>query len=239
MVRVVLFDFDGTLVNTTPLILRSFRATWEEVYGFSFEDHVYIQTFGTLIHSAIGYLIDLGVETGRHGPPADRQARIEEILIVYRRFNLGWHDKMIEPFPEVPEMLAQLKQRGFAMGIVSSKIRAGVERGLKIFEMVEYFDLIVSAEDVTNHKPHPEPINRALERLRVPPGEALYLGDSIHDVIAGQAARVITAAAAWGPFPRIELEELQPDYILDSPRQLTGILEIEEEDRSANGRQEA
>ena len=86
--------------------------------------------------------------------------------------------------------------------------------------MTKYFDLLVTADDVTNHKPHPEPLLRALERFAATPAEAIYVGDSTHDIVAGRAANIITAAAAWGPFPRIELEELQPDYLLDEPGDL-------------------
>lgn len=67
--KTILFDFDGTLVNTTPLILRSYQATWEVSFGFTFDDEVYIETFGTHLRASIGALIDLGVRTGQHAPP--------------------------------------------------------------------------------------------------------------------------------------------------------------------------
>lgn len=222
--QTILFDFDGTLVNTTPLILRSYQATWETHFGFSFDDRTYIGTFGTHLHSSLGELIDLGVEHGRHNPPADREKSIGELLATYRHFNLGWHDEMVEPFPEVESMLRQIRERGLVTGIVSSKMQAGVERGLRLFDLGHYFDLIVAAEHVTRHKPDPEPIRVALDRLAAPAGQALYLGDSTHDMIAGRAAGVRTAAAAWGPFERAELEATAPDFILDTPGALPGIV---------------
>ncbi len=222
--RTILFDFDGTLVNTTPLILRSYQATWETHFGFSFDDRTYIRTFGTHLHSSLAHLIDLGVEHGHHAPPPDRAQCVSELLATYRHFNLGWHDEMVEPFPEVESMLARVRQRGMKTGIVSSKMQAGVERGLRLFDLGRYFDLIIAAEDVTRHKPDPEPIRLALDRLGAAPVEALYLGDSTHDMVAGRAAGVRTAAAAWGPFPRVELEATAPDFILDAPGELPGIL---------------
>jgi pyrophosphatase PpaX len=93
-----------------------------------------------------------------------------------------------------------------------------------VFAMAELFDVIIAADDVANHKPHPEPLLKALEKFDALPHEAIYVGDSIHDIAAGRAAQIATAAAAWGPFPRTELEELKPDYLLDEPRELLNFL---------------
>lgn len=218
--RVILFDFDGTLVNTTPLILRSFRATWEKVFGFTMEDASYINTFGTLLHTALKGLTEQCIADGRIRAIDDVAAKADELLRIYREFNWAWHDELIEPFAAVTETLQELQSRGHRLGIVSSKLRLGVERGLNIFEMTKFFDVLITADDVANHKPHPEPLLRALERFDAAPHEAIYIGDSIHDIAAGQAAQMATVGAAWGPFPRTDLEALKPDYLLDEPREL-------------------
>lgn len=221
--RVILFDFDGTLVNTTPLILRSFRATWQKVFGFEMEDACYINTFGTLLHTALKGLTEQCIADGRVCAIDDLHSKADELLRIYREFNWAWHDELIEPFAAVTETLDELKSRGHQLGIVSSKLRFGVERGLKVFEMAGYFDVLITADDVANHKPHPEPLFKALEHFDAAPYEALYVGDSIHDIAAGRAAGIATVAAAWGPFPRTELEELKPDYLLDEPSELLKI----------------
>lgn len=229
--RVILFDFDGTLVNTTPLILRSFRATWEQVFGFALEDAAYIQTFGTLLRTALCRLTESCVADGRiHVPDGapDRlpdfvEAKADELLTTYRHFNLQWHDEMIEPFAGVTETLLELRAQDYRLGVVSSKLRVGVERGLRLFALEGFFDVIIGAEDVANHKPHPEPLLRALVQLGAQAAAALYVGDSTHDIVAARAAQVAVAAAAWGPFPRGELERLQPDYLLATPRDLLTI----------------
>lgn len=218
--RVLLFDFDGTLVNTTPLILKSFRATWQTVFGFTMDDADYIKTFGTLLHTALKQLTQECVADGRIGVVKDLNAKADELLKTYREFNWRWHDETIEPFDGVADAIRELKARNYRLGIVSSKLRVGVERGLKIFSMAEWFDVIVSADDVANHKPHPEPLLKALEKFSVPPHQTVYIGDSTHDIVAGKAAELSTAAAAWGPFPRHELEALQPDYLLNEPNEL-------------------
>lgn len=218
--RVILFDFDGTLVNTTPLILHSFHATWQRSFGFSLDDSAYINTFGTLLHTALQQLTQQGIDEGRIRPIADLSAKADELLRTYREINLARHDELSEPFAGINETVAELKRRGFRLGIVSSKLRAGVERGLRLFALEEFFEVIIAADDVTRHKPHPEPLWRALEKFEAAPHSALYVGDSIHDIAAGRAANMATAAAAWGPFPRTQLEARQPDYVLESPAEL-------------------
>lgn len=221
--RAVLFDFDGTLVNTTPLILRCFRATWMQVFGFECEDATYIQTFGIPLETAMADITARLVDQCRIAAPADTAAKAEELTRTYRAFNERWHDEMIQPFVGVDEMLRELKQRGLRLGLVTSKKRLGAERGMRLYGMTELFDLSLCAEDTTHNKPHPEPLLRAMATLDVHPGETIYVGDSTHDIVAGRAARVATAAAAWGPFPRAALEALQPDYLLDAPRELLAI----------------
>lgn len=216
----LLFDFDGTLVNTTPLILKSFRATWQKMFGFTMDDADYIKTFGTLLHTALKELTEQCVTEGRIRPVEDLTARADELLRTYREFNWQWHDEAVEPFEGIDAAVRELKAREYKLGIVSSKLRFGVERGLSLFAMTELFDFIISADDVTDHKPHPEPLLKALEKFDVAPREAVYIGDSTHDIVAGKAAGLATVAAAWGPFPRHELEALQPDYLLEEPNDL-------------------
>ncbi|MGE0130841.1 MAG: HAD-IA family hydrolase [Blastocatellales bacterium] len=226
-INLLLFDFDGTLVNTTPLILRSFSATWERVFGFVYDDSQYIKTFGMLLPRAMRLLTEQAIAEERVARPDDLAgfltAKAEELVLVYRTFNLQWHDEMIEPVDGIEETLGELRSRGFRLGVVSSKMRAGVRRGLGIYQMAGMFDVIIAGDDCENHKPHPEPLLRAIEAMNASHDEAIYIGDSVHDIIAGRAAMMKTAAAIWGPFPRRELEELQPDYALDHPKDLLTI----------------
>jgi pyrophosphatase PpaX len=99
-------------------------------------------------------------------------------------------------------------------------MRAGLERGLNTYQMAELFDVIVAGDDCQNHKPHPEPLLRAMETALASQRETIYIGDSTHDIVAGRAAQVMTAAATWGPFPRAALEDLRPDFLLNHPKDL-------------------
>jgi len=227
-INLILFDFDGTLVNTTPLILRSFQATWDRVFGFVYDDAQYIKTFGMLLPKAMRLLTEQSIAEERIAAPGDLsgylEAKCAELTLVYRSFNQQWHDTMIEPFDGVEETIGELRSRGFKLGVVSSKMRAGVCRGLNAYQMKELFQVIIAGDDCENHKPHPEPLLRALDAMNTIQNETVYVGDSTHDIIAGRAARVRVAAAAWGPFPRIELENLKPDYLLNRPGDLLTIL---------------
>jgi pyrophosphatase PpaX len=215
--RTVLFDFDGTLVNTTPLILRCFQATWQQLFGFKLADAGYIQTFGIPLETAMAQMLEQMLNEKRIAAPADVAVRVAEMVMTYRSFNHEWHDQMIEPFAGIDETLQELKRRGCRLGVVTSKKRIGAERGMKHFGMTELFDVSICAEDTRRNKPHPEPLLRAMERLSADPAETIYVGDSTHNLIAGRAAQVATAAAVWGPFARHELELLEPDYLLEKP----------------------
>ncbi|MGH9802000.1 MAG: HAD hydrolase-like protein, partial [Blastocatellia bacterium] len=99
----ILFDFDGTLVNTTPLILKSFRATWEKTFGFTMDDADYIKTFGTFLHTALKELTEQCVNDARIRPVDDLTAKADELLKTYREFNWAWHDDAIEAFDGIDE----------------------------------------------------------------------------------------------------------------------------------------
>jgi len=195
------------------------------MFGFEMDDADYIKTFGTLLHSALKGLTEQCIADGRICAVEDITALADELLNTYRQFNNEWHDQIVEPFAGIDETLQELRSRDFKLGIVSSKIRLGVERGLNLFAMAELFDVIISADDVTNHKPHPEPLLKALDKFDAAAHETIYVGDSIHDIAAGRAANMTTVAAAWGPFPRTELEALKPDYLLENPGELLRLFE--------------
>jgi pyrophosphatase PpaX len=113
-----------------------------------------------------------------------------------------------------------LHATGKRLGIVTSKFKAGAQRGLKLVGLDRAFEIIVGADNVTHPKPHPEPVLKALELLDADPERTVFIGDSRHDLECGRAAGVKTAAVLWGPFNRSHLEDLAPDYWLEKPAQL-------------------
>ncbi|HEX2207154.1 MAG TPA: HAD-IA family hydrolase [Longimicrobium sp.] len=204
-IRAVLYDFDGTLADSTELIMRCYRHTMRTHLGNVPPDEVWLSGFGMTLESQMRRF-------GRHPD------EVEAMLDTYRAFQNVIHDDLLRPFPGAAETVAELERRGYGLAIVTSKHRRATLRGMQLCGLVSHFDVIVTPEDVAEPKPHPEPVLAALEKLGVEPHEALFVGDSPHDVAAGRAAGTRTAAALWGPFPRQALEDAAPDAFLREQR---------------------
>src|ERR671917_616625 len=152
---------------------------------------------GTLIHS-VGLILDSYHHTlAQHGLPA--------------RTDSEWLKGVGTPL-------------AIQTGLVTSKNRYGALRGLKLVGLAALMDVLVCADEVTNPKPHPEPVEKAVSLLGADPATTLYVGDSVHDMHSGRAAGVLTAAALWGPFQRSHLEQARPDYWLGKPSDLVQLI---------------
>jgi pyrophosphatase PpaX len=219
----ILFDLDGTLIDTTDLILQCFQFSWSTVCGFEHSREALIETFGTPLRDAMHCLLGRGdSKNGIRGAEAEN-ATVEELLVAYRTFNVLKHDALARPFEGTREVLTELRRRGYSIAVVTSKGRELGLRGLKLCSLDDLLDSAIFLEDTTVHKPHPEPILVALERLNTTADGAVYVGDSRHDIIAARAAGVRTVGALWGPLPRTDLEREGPSFVADS---ITDLLEI-------------
>ena len=203
-----LFDLDGTRIDSVDLILRSYRHTMRRHRGHEPSDDVWMRGLGT----------PLWVQFRQF---SDDPAEIEAMVATYREYNLAHHDEMVRPYQGVVEAVRSLHRGANVLGLVTSKMRSGAVRGLRIAGLEDAFDVIVGSDEVTHPKPHPEPVLIALERLGAPPESAVFIGDSRHDLECGRAAGVKTAAVLWGPFDRAHLADLEPDYWLERPADLS------------------
>jgi pyrophosphatase PpaX len=217
-VRAILFDLDGTLVDTTDLILRCFSHSWQTVHGLEHSREALIATFGIPLREAMRRLSAQTAGAANHD-----DAVIDRLLTEYRSFNLANHDEIARPFDGTRETIETLRARGYQIGVVTSKGRELALRGLKLCALDQLFDTAVFLEDTQIHKPEPAPILAALDRLGRSGHEAAYVGDSCHDLIAGRRAGVKTVAALWGPMPRADLECERPDYLAESVKDLLEI----------------
>lgn len=209
-VRAVLFDLDGTLVDTIGLILESFRYATTQVLGAPVNEDVFLGDIGT--------------------PLAKQMAKIapdhaEELVRVYREHNAIHHDTLAAGYPGTQEALAALSAAGFPIGVVTSKMAAGARRGLDLFGLSKYVDVLVGSDDVPVHKPDPYPLHHAAEVLGIPLAECAYVGDSTHDMMAAKAGGAVSIAALWGPFDRADLLALEPDYAFESILEIPALLE--------------
>ena len=206
-IQTVLFDLDGTLIDSVRLILDSYHHTLTH-HGLPprTDDH-WLKGVGT----------PLNVQFAEW---RDTPEQLEAMIATYREYNLKHHDRMVTVYPGMVEAVREIKAAGRQTGLVTSKNRQGAIRGLKLVGLEALMDVLVCADEVNNPKPHPEPVEKAVELLGADPGTTVYVGDSIHDMQAGRAAGVRTAAALWGPFGRGHLESASPDYWLAEPADL-------------------
>jgi pyrophosphatase PpaX len=202
-----LFDLDGTLIDSIELILRSYRHTMQTHRGVAPPDEVWMEGLGT----------PLWVQFRDW---TEDETEIRAMVDTYRSYNLAHHDELVRPYDGVVAEVRRLQADGKALGLVTSKLRGGARQGLRLAGIEDAFTVVVGADDVANPKPHPEPVLIALERLGRTPKEAVFIGDSRHDLECGRAAGVATAAVLWGPFDRAHLQDLEPDYWLEQPRDL-------------------
>jgi pyrophosphatase PpaX len=215
----VLFDLDGTLIDSIRLILDSYHHTLQ-AHGFPARtDEHWLAGVGTPLRSQFA--------EWSHDPDL-----LEAMVATYRVYNLANHDRMVTAYPGVGEMLRRLHDGGIRLALVTSKNRQGALRGLELTGLAQYFDVLVCADDVQNPKPHPEPVERALALLGATPDETVFIGDSIHDMHSGRAAGVRTAAVLWGPFGRAHLEETAPDHWLTTPHEVVALIGLDERART-------
>lgn len=207
----VLFDLDGTLIDSVRLILDSYHHTLASHGLEARHDDYWLAGLGTPLRV-------------QFKPWADDPVQMEAMIATYREYNLTHHDGMVTAYPGVPEMVGAIRRAGLRTGLVTSKNKPGAERGLRLVGLEREMELIIGADDVVNPKPHPEPIEEALRRLGRPAAEAIYVGDSVHDMESGRAAGVRTAAVLWGPFRREDLERTAPDHWLTEPKDLLTLL---------------
>ena len=210
-VKAVLFDNDGTLLDTHDLLLESFRHATREVLGTVIPDDVLMARVGT----------PLAAQMADFTPDAALQ---QQLVDVYRAYNEAIHDERVRPFPGIPEALEGLAERGVLMGLVTSKRHTLAAHGLEIFGLDAAMGTVVGCDDCARHKPLPDPVLLGCERLGVAPHESLYVGDSPFDIAAGNAAGCKTVAVTWGMFSEDTLRAENPTYVIGHPRELLALV---------------
>lgn len=207
--QAVLFDLDGTLINTVSLILSSFRHATRTVLGEALPDEVLLRNVG----------VPLAVQMREFDP-----VRADQLLRAYREHNAAHHDEMVAEYPGVREALDELRARDLPLAVVTSKGTEMTTRGLERFGLGPYFSAVVTADDVDEHKPDPYPLLHAAELVGVDVTRCVYVGDSPHDMAASKAAGAVSVAALWGAFATEAVLRPGPEYAIRTMKELPDLL---------------
>ncbi|ASB87215.1 pyrophosphatase PpaX [Bacillus sonorensis] len=212
-INTVLFDLDGTLINTNELIIASFLHTLEHYTPGRYTREDVLAFIGPSLYETFSWI--------------DRD-NTEEMISMYREFNHKMHDQLVTEYDTVYETLDRLAQEGYKLGIVTTKLRDTVNMGLELTGLGRFFDTVVTLDDVKRAKPDPEPVLLALSKLGSRPDEAIMVGDNYHDILAGKHAGTKTAGVAWAIKGEASLAKHQPDYMLGKMSDLLAILGVEQ-----------
>jgi len=203
MSKYILFDLDGTLIDSLPIIRQTFEHVFREM-NLPWDAEQIMETVGLPL---IEVCRRFGGE--RQQEMFDRYLRQQETL----------HD-LLRGFPGAVECLAELKAKGLSLGVVTAKRRQLALQGLRLTGMAEFFSIVVAMEDTSKHKPDPEPVFKAMEGLGADPALTVFIGDSPFDIAAGKNAGVKTIGVTWGMATKERLLAHQPGFLADNWDQL-------------------
>ena len=207
----LLFDLDGTLIDSIELILGSARYAFDGFAGRAPTDEEWRAGIGRPLQTVL-----------REYAPDDVEA--QRLFTRYREYQLEHHDRLVRPYAGVVDTLRGFAEAGHPMALVTSKSDWMAVKALVHVGLDQLIPVVVGCDTCVNHKPHPEPVERALALLGVAPSNAAFVGDSPHDVQSGLAAGVVTVGVTWGAFDRQELQTAGADVVIDRIEELPEIL---------------
>ncbi|WP_053960794.1 HAD family hydrolase [Sulfobacillus thermosulfidooxidans] len=205
MTQALLFDLDGTILDTTELIVQSFLYTFEQGLGERVSREEVLVHFGKSLDDQFRIM-----------RPHLSAEEVKRLVTLYRTHNHAHHDQMVSLIPGAGEILRQLRQSTLSLAVVTSKRLDMTQHGLKLFGLAEIFQTIIHHDSTLHHKPHPEPILRALGELCVSGEDAWYIGDSPYDMMAAKKAGCRAIGFCYNTFRPEQLEEAGADSLVYS-----------------------
>lgn len=212
MIKAVLFDLDGTLIDTNNLVIESFKHTFKEKLNIDVPESEIVMYFGE--------------------PLIDTLARYDKenaqlLYNTYIKYNEAIHDDTAREIVGAKETISDLKSLGIKVGVVTSKRKLIAERGLKLFNLFDKMDVIITPEDTSKHKPEAEPVIKACELLKIQPKEALMIGDSHYDILCGKNAGAKTCLVKYTVLPIDKIMMHKPEYAVDHIKEVINIVREE------------
>ncbi len=210
MIKLVLFDLDGTLLKSTEIIMEAFVITFKKYFKditldertlTSFLGHTLFETFGLYIKE---------------------DQSMDELVSFYRQTSEALM-KDVQAYPNATALMESLKSKGVQIGVVTSKMNHVAREHLTLIGLNDYVTHLVGYEDVKNHKPDKEPIEKGLSLYGITPDEAVYVGDHENDMVAAKAAGVMSCAVSYSHRLK-EMLAVMPDYVVDDLLQIEDII---------------
>ncbi|MGI6546963.1 MAG: HAD family hydrolase [Bacillota bacterium] len=208
LVQAVLFDLDGTLVNTITLIHQTFH----QVFA-----HLNIPWGAGEVLKTIGLPLN---QVAQQYWPADP----DEFLSLYANLHRASAQDMIHPYPGTVNTLRSLRAQGRKLAVVTSKRRQPAKEALAHCRLDHFFNTLVAVEDSPRPKPNADPILYALQQLGVKADQAVFIGDSWYDMAAAEKAGVHSIGVTWGMATKAELLAANPKHVIDSWDELWDLL---------------
>ncbi len=208
----VLFDFDGTVMDTTSVIVDSWQHTFNTYEGKDRPIEEIVKTFGEPLHYTMQRIL----------PQVDTEQAIE----TYRSFHRDNFGERISVFDGMKELLVELKRRKYKTGLVTSRLAGTTWEGLRKYDLAAYFDAVVSCDDTDKHKPDPTPVNIALQRLDAKAENSIMLGDTMFDILCARNAGVLSVLVGWAV--ALSPEEIHgpngPDFVIQRAEDLLTLI---------------
>ena len=209
----VLFDLDGTLLDTNKLIFDSFHHAFDKLYKEVPSTDILTSFFGMTLIEAFKKL-------------AKDEKDVKALISSFREFNLSNHDDYVKIFPGVEDTIIQLKKDNYKIGVVTSKLNKTAKRGLKLFDLEKHIDVFIGADDTQIHKPNPFPVLECLRRIGTTGESSFMVGDSPHDITAGKLSGCKTVFVNYS-MVNIDRNLLECDYRINKMNELIEILNLE------------
>ena len=219
----VLFDFDGTVVDTTDAVLKAWQHTYDVLQPGGYDEADCLLTFGEQLDASLH----------RHFPDVPT----EEAVAIYRDWQKARLGELAHEIPGVLDAIGRIRDAGYKMGVVTSRHIDTAEVLFDMFDVKKYFDVMLTCEDTDKHKPDPAPIDKALSMLGSEPEKSLYVGDAVFDLLTSHNAGVDFALVLWTRTYQIEyyedgaplravsdITDDEPEYLIETPDQLIDVL---------------
>lgn len=209
MKKAIIFDLDGTLLNTDLLIKKTFIHTFKKYKpDYTLSEEELLSFLGPSLKNTFSKYVEPEL--------------VPELIEYYREYNHQHHEDYVTIYPGVKEMLETLKTAGYPLAVVTTKVNEAAYIGLNMFDITKYFDVVIGEKDVKQGKPDPEGILLALAKMNCEDG--YYVGDNITDIQAGKNAGIKTVGVKWSPKGYDLLEKENPDLLIDNFEQLVSYI---------------